>query len=242
MVEESAWSAGKTDYVVSFPVVSKEGSIFKDDLIGLKHLELIKKAQEHWVNAGTNVERCSHPGIRHNVSNTVIVDDYDQVEEYVFNNRDYFAGISFLPMTGDKDYYQAPNTEVLNAAQLTEKYGAGAIMASGIIVEALKAFDNLWLACMTANGYGEDISAENHQNTLKKDWVRRFKKFANNYFDGDLKKTEYCFKDVYLLHKWEKIQQTIQDIKWEDELKEVKYIDVDTIGSAACVGGGCELF
>lgn len=242
MVEESAWSSGKTDYVVSFPVVAKEGSIFKDDLIGIKHLDLIKKAQEYWVNAGTNIDRCAHPGIRHNVSNTVIVDNWDDIEDYVYNNRDYFAGISFLPMTGDKDYFQAPNTQVLNAEQLTEKYGAGAIMASGIIVEALKCFDNLWLACMTANGFGEDLSADNHQNTLKRDWIRRFKKFATNYFGGDIKKTEYCFKDVYLLHKWEKIQQTISDIRWEDELKEVKYIDVDTIGSAACVGGGCELF
>lgn len=242
MVEESAWSAGKTDYVVSFPVIAKEGSIFKDELIGVKHLDLIKKAQEHWVNAGTNVERCSHPGIRHNVSNTVIVNDWDEIEEYVYNNRAYFAGISFLPMSGDKDYFQAPNTQVLNAEQIVEKYGAGAIMAAGLIVEALKSFDNLWVACMTANGYGEDLSADNHTNTMKKDWVRRFNKFAQNYFDGDVKKTEYCFKDVYLLHKWEKIQQTMHDIRWEDELKEVKYVDVDTIGSAACVGGGCEIF
>lgn len=242
MVEESAWSAGKTDYVVSFPIISKQGSIYKDELIGVKHLDLIKKAQEHWVNAGTNIDRCAHPGIRHNVSNTVIVDEWDDIEDYVFNNREYFAGISFLSMTGDKDYFQAPNTQVLNSHQIVEKYGAGAIMASGLIVEALKSFDNLWLACMTVGGYGEDLTADNHENTMKKDWVRRFKKFASNYFDGDLKKTEYCFKDVYLLHKWEKIQQTMQDIKWEEELKEVKYVDVDTIGSAACVGGGCELF
>lgn len=242
MVEESAWSTNKTDYVVSFPVVSKQGSIYKDELIGVAHLDLIKKAQEFWVNAGTNIDRCAHPGIRHNVSNTVIVDDWDEVEEYVFSNRDYFAGISFLAMTGDKDYYQAPNTQVLSAKQLVDKYGAGAVMASGLIVEALKCFDNLWVACMTANGYGEDVTGDSHENTLKKDWVRRFNKFAVNYFDGDLKKTEYCFKDVYLLHKWEKIQQTLSDIKWEDELKEIKYIDIDTLGSAACVGGGCELF
>jgi len=242
MVEESAWSAGKTDYVVSFPVVSKTGSIFKDELIGVKHLDLIKKAQEHWVNAGTNVDRCSHPGIRHNVSNTVIVDNWDEIEEYVFANKEYFAGISFLPMTGDKDYFQAPNTQVLKASELTEKYGAGAIMAAGLVVEALKCFDNLWIACMTAHGYGEDLSADNHTNTMKKDWVRRFNKFAQNYFDGDVKKTEYCFKDVYLLHKWEKIQQSIQDIKWDEELKEVRFVDVDTLGAAACVGGGCELF
>ena len=86
MVEESAWSAGKTDYVVSFPIISKPGSIYRDELVGVKHLEMIKKAQEHWVNAGTIVERCSHPAIRHNVSNTVTVYDWDSVEQYVFDN------------------------------------------------------------------------------------------------------------------------------------------------------------
>lgn len=242
MIEESAWSAGKTDYVVSFPVISRAGSIYREDLMGISLLDKVKTAQQHWVNAGTNIELCSHPGIRHNVSNTITVDDWKSVEEYVFNNREYFAGISFLGASGDKDYYQAPNTQVLTAAQITEKYGAGAIMASGLIVEGLKAFDNLWVACMTAMGYGEDLTADNHSVTLKKDWVRRFNKFSENYFQGDKKLTEHCFKDVYLLHKWEKIQQTIQDIKWEDELTEIKYIDVDTIGSAACVGGGCELF
>ena len=242
MVEESAWSAGKTDYVVSFPVISPPDSIFKNDLLGVKHLELIKKAQKHWVNAGTNVELCAHPGIRHNVSNTIVVDNWDEVEQYVFDNRDFFAGISFLAMSGDKDYYQAPNSEVLTPQEITNKYGAGGLMAAGLIVEALKCFDNLWIACMTAQGYGEEIAAENHENSLKRDWIRRFNKFAVNYFDGDIKKTEYCFKDVYLLHKWEKIQQTMQDINWVEELKEVKYVEVDTVGSAACVGGGCEIF
>jgi ribonucleoside-triphosphate reductase len=241
MVEESVWSTGKTDYVVSFPIISKKGSIFKDSLLGITHLEMIKKAQQHWVNAGTNVELCSHPGIRHNVSNTVVVDDWDSVEEYVFNNKDYFAGISFLAMSGDRDYNQAPNTQVSTAEEIVDKYGSGAIMASGLIVEALKSFDNLWIACMTVNGYGEDLSGDNHQITMKKDWIRRFKKFAVNYFNGDLKKTEMCFKDVYLLHKWEKIQQSLSDIKWEEELREVKYIDIDTIGSAACVGGACDI-
>ena len=103
MVEDSVWSAGGTDVVVSFPIVPKEDSIYKDELIGVKHLELVKKAQKHWVNAGTNIELCADEGVRHNVSNTIIVDDWDEVEKYVFENRHSFAGISFLPMTGDKD-------------------------------------------------------------------------------------------------------------------------------------------
>src|SRR5210317_1976344 len=77
MVEESVWSAGGTDVVVSFPILPKEGSIYKDELLGVKHLELVKKAQKHWVNAGTNEELCADKGIRHTVSNTILVDDCD---------------------------------------------------------------------------------------------------------------------------------------------------------------------
>ena len=235
MVEESVWSVGKTDYVVSFPVVPKKGSYYKEEMIGVAHLELIAKAQKHWVVAGTNEELCADKGIRHNVSNTVIVDDWDEVAEYVYANRDSFAGISFLPMTGDKDYAQAPNTKVIDAKEIVKLYGTGSIFASGLVVDGLKAFDNLWIACMTAAS-GE-IIGDDHENLLKKDWIRRYKKFAANYFKGDLKQAEYCLKDVYLLHKWEKIQKNLnQDIDWESNLVEKKYIDVDTMGAAACVG------
>ena len=86
------------------------------------------------------------------------------------------------------------------------------------------------------NGYGEDISSEDNVNLLKKDWVRRFDKYAVNYFNGDKKQAEYCLKDVYNLHKWEKIQQNLHDIDWVTQLVEKKFIDIDTMGAAACVG------
>jgi ribonucleoside-diphosphate reductase alpha chain len=242
MVEESVWSAGRTDYVISFPVVPKKGSLYKDDTIGIKHLELIAKAQKHWVNAGTDEKLCADKGIRHNVSNTVIVDDWDEVAEYVYENRSNFAGISFLAMTGDKDYAQAPNTKVIDAKEIVKTYGTGSVFASGLVVDGLKAFDNLWVACMTAQNRDIDISSDDSNFLLKKDWIRRFKKFAENYFKGDAKQAEYCLKDVFLLHKWEKIQQNlVDDVDWENSLVEKKYIDVDTMGAAACVGtaDGC---
>ena len=121
MVEESVWSANGTDLVVSFPIVPKNGSMFKDDLYGVKHLEMVKKAQKNWVVEGTNEELCADEGIRHNVSNTIIVDDWDDVEKYVFENRYSFSGISFLSPTGDKDYNQAPNTEVITADDMVMK-------------------------------------------------------------------------------------------------------------------------
>ena len=241
MVEDSVWSSGGTDVVVSFPILPKTGSIYKDNLLGVKHLELVKKAQKQWVNAGTNEDLCADKGIRHNVSNTIIVDDWDEVEKYVYKHRHSFAGISFLPMTGDKDFNQAPNTKVINAKKLVRDYDTAAIFASGMVVDALKAFDNLWIACATAQGVGEDVNLDITENVLKKDWVRRFQAFAENYTDNDIKKAEYCLKDAYLLHKWSKIQKSFQPIDWEKDITEKKYTDVDTIASAACVAGACEI-
>jgi len=241
MVEESVWSAGGTDVVVSFPIVPKRGSMFKDDLYGVKHLELVKKAQKYWVVAGTNEDLCADKGIHHNVSNTIIVDDWDEVEKYVYKNRYSFSGISFLSPTGDKDYNQAPNTQVIDAEQMVAKYDQGAIFASGMVVDALKVYDNLWTACSTAIGMGEDLSIESSENSAKKDWVRRFERFAQNYLDGDMKKTEYCLKDAYLLHKWEKIQSNLKQVEWETDLTEKVYTDVDTLAAAACAGGACEI-
>ena len=241
MVEESVWSAGGTDVVVSFPILPKKGSYYKDDLLGIDHLELVKKAQQHWVVAGTNEELCADEGIRHNVSNTIIVDDWDRVERYVFENRYFFSGISFLAATGDKDFNQAPNTAVIDAKQMVTKYGNAAIFASGMVVDALKCFRNLWDACSTAQGFGENISEESTNNALKRDWVRRFQAFADNYTDGDIKQAEYCLKDAYLLHKWNKIQDNLSEINWLEDVREKKYTDVDTIGAAACAGGACEI-
>jgi ribonucleoside-triphosphate reductase len=241
MVEDSVWSANGTDFVVSFPITPKQGSILKDKLIGTDHLDLVAKAQKHWVNTGKNPELCADPTVSHNVSNTILVEDWDDVAEYVYSNRNNFAGISFLSTSGDKDFNQAPNTEVLDAEKMVEKYGVAAVLASGLVVDGLQAFDDLWMGCMTAQGYGEDISAESSKNTLKKDWVRRFTAFADKYLEGDLKKTEYCLKDAYLVHKWEKIKRSYTQVEWISELSEKKFTDVDTLGAAACAGGACEI-
>ena len=241
MVEESVWSAGGTDVVVSFPILPKKGSMYKDDLLGVKHLELVKKAQKYWVEAGTNEDLCADKGVRHNVSNTIIVDDWDAVEKYVFENRHSFAGISFLGMTGDKDYNQAPNTAVITAKEMVKKYGNAAVFASGMVVDALKCYNNLWDACSTAKGFGEDISLETSENAVKRDWVRRFKKFAENYLNDDTEMAEHCLKDAYLLHKWNKIQSTLKTVDWKEDIKERKYTDVDTLAAAACAGGACEI-
>jgi len=246
MVEDSAWSANHTDYVMSFPIVASKGSYYKDDLMGVKHLELVKKARKFWVEPGTNVSNSVDPKVRHNVSNTIVVDEWDSVADYIWKNRAFFSGVSFISDVGDKVYYQAPNTRILTPNEIIRKYKAGGIFASGLIVDGLKAFENLWIACATAEGMGEDLTSEDHINTSKRDWCRRFENFAKNYFNNDAKQAEYCVKDVFLLHKWAKIVQNFTDVDWSS-LTEKHFIDADTLAAAACVGtdssgiGGCSI-
>ena len=240
MIEESVWSAGKTDYIISFPIISKEGSIYKEAMLGKNLLEMVKMVQQNWVEAGTRVERCADPTVRHNVSNTVTVlnHQWKEVEDYVFDNRHSYAGISFLSGSGDKDFNQAPFTQVLTEDQIVDKYGRGALFAAGLIVDTRKGFNDLWEACSTAQ------LPEEHRgelSDLRADWIRRFKKFAESYFDGDMKEAEYCLKDVTLLHRWAKIQQNVKPVDFVTQLESKRYTDIDTLGAAACQGGACEI-
>lgn len=242
MVEPSLWSQTGTDSVVSFPVVSKPGSIYKDDLLGVKQLEYVKLAQQHWVEEGTRVELCVDKNLRHNVSNTITVDDWDEVEEYIYQNRQWFAGISLLSANGDKAYPQAPFTEVITAQQMLDLYGEAALFSSGLVVEALKAFHNkLWTACDTVLGFGLKLNPEDSEDLLKRDWVRRADKFAKNYFNGDSLKMTNCLKDCYNLHKWKAIEHSIQFIDFSQEMKEKQFTNADEMGAQGCAGGACEI-
>ena len=112
MVEDSVWSTNNTDYKISFPVINQDGALYKRDNYGVDFLERVRSVQEAWVEAGTDVSLCVDPTVRHNVSNTVTVkeDQWEEVEEFLFENKDRFSGVSFLPASGDLDYHQAPFT------------------------------------------------------------------------------------------------------------------------------------
>jgi ribonucleoside-triphosphate reductase len=241
MVEESVWSTGDTDYSIAFPVISKKGSIYRDGAKSVDFLDKVKLVQTNWVEAGTNEDLCADPTVRHNVSNTVTVPkrDWTKVEDYLYENRWHFAGVSFLADSGDKDYNQAPNAQVLTETQIVERYGAAALFASGLIVDTYQGFNNLWDATFVAQ---QEEEHRGELSDLRADWIRRFNKFADNYFNGDTKEAEYCLKDVYYLHKWTKIQHNLSDIEFETELHTKKFTDVDTMGAIACNGpNGCEI-
>lgn len=242
MVAPSVWSNTGTDKVVSFPVVSKEGSIYKSDLMGVKQLDYVKLAQQYWIEGGTNLDLCVDENLRHNVSNTISVDDWDEVEQYIYDNRQWFAGISLLSSMGDKAYPQAPFTEVFTAQQIMDKYGEASMFASGLIVDGFHAFNkDLWSACDSVNGWGAKLDEEDSGDLLKRDWVRRAKNFTNNYFGGDILEMTNCLKDCYNLHKWKTIERTMKNIDFSTALKEKMFVDVSTMGAQACSGGACEI-
>lgn len=160
MVRPSVYNK-EGESVISFPVELDNNVLTSEDSSALDFLKLVKLTKEHWIEVGTNFD---HPfykeypemkDLRMNVSNTCTVkdDEWEEVGEYVWNNRDIFSGISFLPKGGDLIYPQAPYTSVLDEKELAERYGAGAILAGGLIVDGLAVFnDNLWLACDVAMG------------------------------------------------------------------------------------------
>lgn len=240
MVEESVWSDTRSDYAIAFPVISPEGSVFKEELLGTKLLDKVAFVMRAWVEEGTDVELCVDPRLRHNVSNTITVpaNGWEEVEKYLFDNKHLFSGVSFLSESGDKDYFQAPFTAVLTPEQIVEKYGAGGIFGAGLVVEALRVFPNLWDAVTIARNPVEQCQ-EALDNQI--DWIRKFKKFTHNYFDDNTQKAEYCLKDLYIAHKWEKIQQTYKSVDFTNDLRERKYTDIDTLGAVACAGNGCEI-
>lgn len=160
MVKPSVYDK-EVESVISFPVELDDNVLTSEYSSAVDFLEMVKMTKAHWIENGTNFDHQfykKHPKfakMRMNVSNTCMVkdDEWDDVKEYVWNNRNVFSGISFLPKGGDLLYPQAPYTSVLDEKELAERYGAGAILAGGLIVDGLAVFnDDLWLACDVAMG------------------------------------------------------------------------------------------
>lgn len=242
LLEESVWSANNTDYVVFIPVINPKDGLFKKDMKGVKHLELIKLVQENWVIPGTRSECGICDKTNHNVSNTVIIDNQKEICNYIWSNKDIFTAVSFISDYGDKDFNQAPFTSVLSAEEIFEVYGKGALFISGLIVDGLHYFNNnLWEACDCILDVNIPLTGTREQVMLKKYWVTRAKKFAKNYFKNDVKQMIYCLKDVHLCHKWEAILRQMKEIDFGKILPEPVYKDVSDYAAIACAGGSCEI-
>lgn len=113
MCEPSVWSANKTDDVITFCVEAPENAKVRSEMKAIEFLKQVHSTQINWVKPGTARPE-SNPGLYHNVSNTVTVreDEWEDVAEFIWENRADFTGISLLHFAGDKAYPQAPHEEV----------------------------------------------------------------------------------------------------------------------------------
>lgn len=96
-VEDCVNKPTTTD-IFSFPVAAPESSVFRNDRTAIEQLEHYLMFQTVWSE--------------HNVSNTIYVREHEwlAVGDWVYQNFDKIAGVSFLPHS-DHTYRQAPYNE-----------------------------------------------------------------------------------------------------------------------------------
>lgn len=281
IISKSFWNP-KGESVLSFPVELDENTMVRVDFSTIDFLKRIYSTKMNWIENGTNWDHPStkkNPKIRMNVSCTVSVkdDEWEKVADWIWDHKEGFCGLSFLPESGDLDYPQAPYTSYLNEKELAETYGQGAILSSGLIVDGLQVFGDIWTACNAAQGRADNLlvfsdeyllafikkhlengkllvnidgihisdvnaisSYLQHKVDMRKDWVRRFKKFAINYFNGNEQLCANCLKHVNIFHTWQKIKnkESIewQSVRWEHEIR-----DAGSDVATACMGGKCSI-
>lgn len=244
IIEESDHSENHTDYVIFTPYENDDLTKYKSEIKGKHHLQLIKIIMDNWINYGKVEERCIIPTTSHNVSNTVIVDneDYEEVVDYIFNNQDSFRCVAFISSSGDKDYNQSPFTSVLTGQEIIDKYGEASMFASGLVIDALHAFDNnLWSACKATINKDYKLTGDRVTVLIKKDIIRRFKQFAKNYFKNNMQEMIYCLKDVHLYHKWRTINRQFKEVNFTEILTKPTYLEIDSMGAKACSGLSCSI-
>jgi ribonucleoside-diphosphate reductase alpha chain len=234
--EPSSWSANNTDEVIKFPIEVPDGAKLRNQLPAVEMLSVVKETQKNWVNSGKNKSLCTQEYLSHNVSNTVTVkpDEWDGVTKYIYDNRKYFAGISLIPQSGDKDYPQAPFTTVYTSREIVKEYGDPALWCSGLIELGLNAFNNnLWAACdyVALNQAKEDDSSD------KLLFMTKMKNFAGKYFESDLRRLTYCMKDVYNWKLYCDLYNSFQKVDYT-QLSETED-NTAGIEEVSCAGGAC---
>jgi ribonucleoside-diphosphate reductase alpha chain len=102
LVEEDFNSA--TGVVVSIPQESPKGSILRENETALDLFNRAIKYNKYWIKPGHRSGKN-----RHNVSCTISVkpEEWETLKEAMWENREYYSGISLLPYDGGT-YKQAP--------------------------------------------------------------------------------------------------------------------------------------
>lgn len=234
MVEKSFWNPER-EKVLAFPVTIPEGSIMRNNLSAVDFLRLVLLTKNNWIEYGTDMSHTSQqatPDIRMNVSNTCTVHDneWEDVKEFIWENRDKFGGISLLSASGDLDYPQAPFTEVLDENELAERYGAGAILSSGLIVDGMNVFNDIWEACNTALGYSPKLLELTNEEIGE--YVA--KNIKDGHFLMNIDGVHFSDVNCVIDHLKEKVEKRLDWVRRFNSFAD-KYMGGDKYKTACCL-------
>lgn len=97
----------QTTAVVSVPQKAPEGSIIRTESV-FDLLERVKRVAIDWIKPGHRTGSNTH-----NISATISIkeDEWEKVGEWMWNNREYYNGLSVLPYDGGT-YTQAPFEDI----------------------------------------------------------------------------------------------------------------------------------
>lgn len=254
-VESSFWKS--TDEIISFCVEVEDGAKVKKNLKAVELLEHVRITQQNWVAAGKVPERCTMPWLMHNVSNTITVqgEEWEGVARFIYDNRNFFAGISLLSHYGDLDYPQAPMCTVHDQAEIAEIYGPGSLLLSELIAQAEKCFGRLYDACNVALGLGtkpvkpaslgddsaayETLRVLSEKYELQVKWLADARLMATDHFGEDTKKMTYALKEVDNWRTWCELKQTYRDVDYTLMVEEED--NTKPMQEWACSGGSCQM-
>lgn len=122
------------DAFVKIPVAAPEGAVIAPKETALEFLERVKFFSENWIKPGHVKGDNSH-----NVSATVYIrpHEWEEVGEWMWNNRDSYNGLSVLPFDGGT-YTQAPH-ESITKEQYEEMF---ALLKEVDLTQVVEEIDN----------------------------------------------------------------------------------------------------
>jgi ribonucleoside-diphosphate reductase alpha chain len=238
-VEESVWTRDHSDVVLTFCVQGPASALTKQDLSALEFLQYVRGTQRNWVRAGARMECATQPWLTHNVSNTVVVrdDEWQDVGDFLYDRRDDFTGVSLLPVSGDKDYRQAPMCAVLTWPEIVSTYGTGWRSGLNLLVEAWIVYArDVWSACEHLQGRGH---AGRQTSGRQRRWLRRARACARRCFGNNVRQLSNCLKDLANLEHWQKLTAAFQSVDYTEMVQGAH--ETHHVQEAACVAGACEV-
>ena len=107
------------DYVLEFPQSAPKGSVIRTEETAEQFLDRVHKFNTQWVKEGH-----SNGDNRNNVSATCSIrpDEWDYVEEWMWNKRDDYNGMSILPYYEESTTYTQLPFETIDKKQFDKMY------------------------------------------------------------------------------------------------------------------------